>query len=315
MNPDEDSPGIGPAGTAPVEDWSWAAISSWRSPMSPSSRSMFWRVSLSADCFWPRTVSSSASRASSCSRVRSSSAFLAASSSRASRMRIDRVLGLVPQAVDAVGDRRVLLLDVGEVLVAVEEVVEAVGFEDHGERVGLVRLVHRDQAIGELIERALEAGAQDAKVLGLDRELALDAVEVLLDDRLAVAEHRDLAGELVDLLGVLRDRLREHALLLLLLLKLGLASSRARPAGPAPGRRRSARARSRLPAAVAKAPAVRRRCSRCGSALIGRTSIRPCLPNACVRCTGHHRHPQKQPDVRRKMPAQGSNVPRMRANA
>ncbi len=43
-------------------------------------------------------------------------------------------------------------------------------------------------------------------------KLGLHLVELLLDDRLAVSQHRDLADQMVDLVAVLLDRRREDAL-------------------------------------------------------------------------------------------------------
>ena len=84
---------IGPAGSGSVvlvdacasASCSW--ICSFRSEMSPSRRSAVASTWSSAAAFWSRTASSSAWRASSCIRVRSSSASLASISSLAMRMR------------------------------------------------------------------------------------------------------------------------------------------------------------------------------------------------------------------------------------
>ena len=57
------------------------------------------------------------------------------------------LLGLRLQDADALDDRLVLLGDALEELGAVEQVGEAVGLEDHGERVGLVVLVDLDEAV------------------------------------------------------------------------------------------------------------------------------------------------------------------------
>ena len=57
-------------------------------------------------------------------------------------------------------------------------------------------------------------------LLGL--KLGLRLVELLLDRGLAVAQRRDLAGELIDLRVVARDLGGQHALLLLGLIELGL---------------------------------------------------------------------------------------------
>ena len=59
-------------------------------------------------------------------------------------------------------------------------------------------------------------------------QLGLDPVELGLDDRLPVAKHGDLAGELVELVVVARELGREHALAVLLLVELGLLCVEAR---------------------------------------------------------------------------------------
>ena len=60
------------------------------------------------------------------------------------------------------------------------------------------------------------------EVLALTVEPSLGAVEALLHDGLAGAQHRDLSGELVDVLGVARDLRREDSLAFARLIELGL---------------------------------------------------------------------------------------------
>ena len=134
----------------------------------------------------------------------------------------DQVLGLVAKIADPVHDARVLVLDAVEVVVAVDQVVEAVGFEDHRERVGLIRLVDLDEAAGKDLERAVQPVAKGVKSRRLGLEPRLGLGELLGDDGLAIAKRRDLACELVDLLGVLGELGREDAFLRPDLLELGL---------------------------------------------------------------------------------------------
>ena len=154
--------------------------------------------------------------------MRSSSAFLAAISSRACADLAHEVLGLVAKVADPVHDARVLVLDAVEVVVAVDEVVEAVGVEDHRERVGLIRLVDLDEALGKDLQRAAEPLAKGVEAGRLGLEPGLGLGELLGDDGLAVAKRRDLACELVDLLRVPGELGREDALLRTHLLELGL---------------------------------------------------------------------------------------------
>src|SRR5918996_149109 len=134
---------------------------------------------------------------------------------------LHRVTGLVAQAANAIDDRRVLLLDPPQVLVAVQHVVEAVGVQDHRQRIRLVRFVDRNQAVGEDAQRAVQGRLQDLKTMLLSAQARPDLLELLLDDRLAVAQRGDLAGDLVDALAVAGDIGREHALLLLDPVELG----------------------------------------------------------------------------------------------
>ena len=66
-----------------------------------------------------------------------------------------------------------------------------------------LRSVFRDRL--QLMAQLVEPDPVGAK-------LGLLLVELLLDDRLAVAQHRDLADQMVDLVAVLLDRGREDAL-------------------------------------------------------------------------------------------------------
>ena len=134
-------PWIGPAGSGvvavSVAAWICASILPWMAEMSPSRWSMSELTWSSAAAFWSRAASRSASRASSCDRVRSSSAFLAAISSRSAVDPVDGLPSAVAKRAHAADDRRVLLLDPSQVLVSGHEVVEAVGLEHHGDHVGL----------------------------------------------------------------------------------------------------------------------------------------------------------------------------------
>ena len=156
----------------------------------------------------------------------------------------DRVPGLVAQLSDALGDRGVLVLDRGAGTRSGWQIVESLRIQDHGERVGLARLIDRDQPLAEHLERALQADSQHLEpTLGL-LELGLGLVEPSLDDRLPVAQAGDLAAELVEPVAVALDGRREHSLarlclleLRLLLLELGLQILR-RARRPRPAARR-----------------------------------------------------------------------------
>ena len=75
----------------------------------------------------------------------------------------DEVFGLVAKTADAVNDACVLVLDPVEVVVAADEVVEAVGVEDDRERIGLVGLVDLDEPLGEDVQGAAEALAKGCR--------------------------------------------------------------------------------------------------------------------------------------------------------
>ena len=155
-------PWIGPAGSVAVPSrlaaWICAWMSSWMSEMSPSSCSMLSSTESSDGGLarrGPRRARPRGPRAGrGCARARPPSR----RSRRASAsIRVDRVA-----RCRRAGSRtrptiaRVLLLDSLQVLVALEQVVEAVGLEDHGEHVGLVGLVDRDQPLAQHLERAAQ---------------------------------------------------------------------------------------------------------------------------------------------------------------
>src|SRR5215204_9339 len=132
----------------------------------------------------------------------------------------DGVAGLVAQSAHAPDDRRVLLLDAAQVLIAAEQVIEAVGLEDHGEHVGLVGAVDLDQAMAQYPERGVQVAMQPLEpVLGA-HEARLDAAQLGDHGGLTIAQHGHLTGELVDLGPVALDLGRENALLLLLGIEL-----------------------------------------------------------------------------------------------
>ena len=178
---------------------------------------MFSSTESSALALASRATSRSASRSSSWIRVRSSSARRGRDLVAGAADRDHKVLGLVAQRMDAVDDRRVLLLDRVQVAVALEQVVEAVGLEDHRDGVGLVGLVDIDEPGREDVHRDVEALAKCDQVVDLTVEPRLGPIEALLHDRLAVAQGGHLADELVDVGGELLDLAGEDALLVLLL--------------------------------------------------------------------------------------------------
>ena len=139
------------------------------------------------------------------------------------------VLRLVAEAAHLVGDLAVLVRDPLQELGALEQVAEAVGLEDHGQRVGRVRLVDLNEppcqhgARGgqpaseplEPVARGLEPVAHGEQLLLLRVEAALDLVEPPL-------RGRDLPLHGVDPAAVALDRGAEHALLRLVVLDLRL---------------------------------------------------------------------------------------------
>ena len=199
----------------------------------------------SAAAFWSRAAARSASRASSWIRVRSSSAFFGCDLVAVLRHPVDRHPSAVAQRPHAADDRRVLLLDPAQVLVARDEVVEAVGLEHHREQVGARRAVDPDQALTQHVERAAQLRLQLGEALLLAVEAGLDAAQLRDHEGLAVAQRGDLAGELVDLVvvaGRARSRARPSCPAAA---RARTASGRAPTAGPGPRRRRRPAARAR----------------------------------------------------------------------
>ena len=207
MKPSELSPRNGPAGAAgtPAACWAaatWAAIRSWIFEMSPSRRSS---VSCAVE---QRLLALVAGRV---------ELGLAALELAAGALELGLAVGdlvalgghpidgvdrLVAQVADAADDVGVLLLDPLQVLVAVDEVVEAVRVEHHREQVGLAGAVDVDEPVAEHVQRPLQVGAQLVEPDLVAVQLGLLLRQLLLDDRLAVAQHRDLADQLVDLIAV-----------------------------------------------------------------------------------------------------------------
>ena len=112
----------------------------------------------------------------------------------------DEAMGLAVDDEDAAGlGERVAQV---HVLAEAERAVEAVGVENHGERVGLIRLVDLDEALGKDVQGTAEPFAERGEPIGLGFELGLDLGQLLRDDGLAIAKRRDLAGQLIDLIGV-----------------------------------------------------------------------------------------------------------------
>ena len=86
---------------------------------------------------------------------------------------LDGRLRLVAEVADAGDDARVLVLDPLQVLVSLQDVVEAVGLEHDRERVGLAGLVDRDEPLAQHLDRVLEPLALDPQVLLLGLEPGL----------------------------------------------------------------------------------------------------------------------------------------------
>ena len=95
------------------------------------------------------------------------------------------LLRLLLEDADALDDRLVLLGHALEELRPLEQVGEAVGRQDHGERVGLVSLVQLDQAGGERLLGDAELLAQPLEPLARLLELAahLEQLGALLVER------------------------------------------------------------------------------------------------------------------------------------
>ena len=181
-----------------------------------------WTVS-SAAAFWSRTAASSASRCLELSPGAGELRLLLLDRVAVRGHLLDREPGAVAQRAHAADDRGVLLLDPAQVLIARDEVVEAVGFEHHREQVGAAGAVDADQPLAQHVERAPELLLELLEVILGAVEAGLSAAQLADHDRLAVAQHRDLAGELVDLAVVVGELAREDPLLVLLLVELGLA--------------------------------------------------------------------------------------------
>ena len=107
-------------------------------------------------------------------------------------LEVGRDLGA--QHAHALGERGIRLLDPLQVLGPGGEVVEAVGLEEQRGRVGIVALVHRDEAVGERVEGAAQAIARVG-----ERRLGLGDLGVELGGALLAADER--GGELGLALG------------------------------------------------------------------------------------------------------------------
>ena len=152
---------------------------------------------------------------------------------------LDRVLGLlqaqvdrfllVAEAADPVDDVLVAVLDLREVLGALEQVpVVLRGHHEFGE-VGVTRKVDRDEALLQDLDRAMEPRGEDVQFLvglvdfGLGRvEFFLLGLEADLGVTLLGAEGGDLGLVGVDLAAEARDLVGEHAFLLIGLVDLPL---------------------------------------------------------------------------------------------
>ncbi len=219
---------------------------------------MFAFTSSSAAALLSRTAASSASRASSWVRVRTSSAFFCLDLVAVLGHPLDRHPGAVAQRPHPADDRGVLLLDPAQVLVAREQVVEAVGLEHHREQVGVAGAVDADEPVAQHVQRAVQLLVSCSRRSFSRLRRCLDAAQLGDHDRLAVAQDRDLAGELVDAGVVVGELAREDALAVLLLLELGLGAGRAATAGPGRTRSPAPQAASRQSTAAATKAAGRR---------------------------------------------------------
>ena len=107
---------------------------------------------------------------------------------------------------DLLDERRVLVRDRVLGLEAVDEVIEALRAEDHGEgRLAVLRRVDRDEPLGERLLRGSEVAARDAERLLVDREFLLE--ELQLRGGLLIAAARDLRSR-VELLELPENALR-----------------------------------------------------------------------------------------------------------
>ena len=135
------------------------------------------------------------------------------------------LLGRCLEDANALDDRLVLFGDALEELGLLEQVFEAVGPEDHRERVRLVGLVQLDQAVREGVlcrrELLLQPGQPLARLVELAahlEQLRALLVERRLDPVLLALEDVDVPLKRIDPDVVGRDRLREDVLLVLLAL-------------------------------------------------------------------------------------------------
>ena len=134
----------------------------------------------------------------------------------------DGLASVVAKRAHVADDRRVLLLDPSQILVSGHQVVEAVGLQHHGDHVRLPGPVDVDEPVAEHVQRPAELVAELLEAVLLDPQSPLHPVELGLDDRLAVAEHGHLAGELAEPVLVSGELRREHSLAALLLAELRL---------------------------------------------------------------------------------------------
>src|SRR5436309_2743789 len=88
----------------------------------------------------------------------------------------------VPRGVNLARDQAVLLDDLLRVVERVEEVAEALGGEDDGERVLLVGLVDRDEALVQPLQRDPVLAPEEAEAVGLQLEERIQAVEADLPE-------------------------------------------------------------------------------------------------------------------------------------
>ena len=128
---------------------------------------------------------------------------------------------LVAQVADAADHGLVHAVQAVEIFGPGGEVVDPAGADDDAEHVRGAGLIHRDQAVAQGVEGALEPGPQLLEVVPGDVELGDGLVEFGLlglepgaDRFLAAADRRHLAGEAIDLVAVVGDGGRQHALLL-----------------------------------------------------------------------------------------------------
>ena len=202
---------IGPAGRAPVLAASCSAIFWEISVRSPSRSSCCLRTATSVACCFRRAVAELRGAPIEL-HPRRRELLLARGDLVARRPDgVDGDLHLVPQLADAGDDVVVLVLERPHVLGPRHEVVEAVRLEQHRDQVRLVRLVDRDQALLEDLDRLAQALLQHVEPgLGLI-ELRLLLSQLRGHRGLAVTQDRDLRGEQIELRGLVADPRREDA--------------------------------------------------------------------------------------------------------